>query len=363
MKQPGTVVRHDDREYLLIEGGFDAESRAVIVLARPGNVQVLGNPSQPPIRWGSQGDWQPLARWTPGELRLPDERNEPLRAMVQGLVDTYVATRKAPPTQAWAGKKGGNFASQAHPALPMGMAAGCFDSQAGAAALPQVEQIVAIDNLGMFFTHLVREGYAGALWNGTQPVFFCVDDEGDLQYLRVSPAGSDVGMEILDEHDRWQKYDGAEAIEFIDNREACDQRLVATLGSRPPTGWPADGQLWSLGSRRGVPHIFTTTEGSNELRHAALFPDEESARSYGEERAPDAQPFAVADLTAFLTSDEMAGNVATYNPGGHRSSSGLLWSDGERVVLDAFSGFWKIDGLQFEAIDVASADAAADPEA
>lgn len=356
MKQPGTLVRHDDREYLLVEGGYDAATRAVILLARPGDPRLASDPAARPLRWGRQGDWLPLARWTPEGLRIPDERNVPQQQFMQGVIDAYSAARKPPPVRAWAGKQGPGFASQLHASLPMGLAAGCFDTQAAAAALPEVEQVVPIDNLGMFLTHLVREGYAGALWNGTQPIFSCIDDEGDLQFLRVSPAGSAVAMEILDEHDRWQQYDGAEAVEFIDNREACDQRLVTALGTKPPSGWPADGKLWSLGSRDGVPHIFTTTEGQNEVRHAVLFSDERSAHDYGEERAPDAQPFAVDDLTGFLTGDAMAGNVAAFNPGGHRASSGLLWSDGERVVLDSFSGFWKVEGCNFEPIDVAAAD-------
>jgi hypothetical protein len=354
VKQPGTLVRHEGRDYLLVEGGYDEATRAVILLARPADPRVASETTQRPLRWGSQGEWLPLARWTPAELRIPDANHEAQREFAQGVIGPYVAARTAPAARAWAGRKGTSLAFQIHASLPMGLAAGVFDTQAAAAALPEVEQVVPIDNLGMFFTHLVREGYAGALWNGSQPVFFCIDDEGDLQFLRVSPAGSEVAMEILDERDRWQKYDGAEAVEFIDNREACDQRLVAALGNQPPSGWPADGKLWSLGPSAGVPHIFTTAEGSNEVRHAVLFGDEQSARDYGEERAPQAQPFAVTDLTGFLTSDAMAGNVAAFNPGGHRARSGLLWSDGERVVLDSYSGFWKVEGQRFEAIDVAA---------
>ena len=355
MKQPGTLVRHEDREYLLVEGGYDAASRAVILLARPGDPRVASDSVQRPVRWGRQGEWLPLARWSPDGLRIPDERSVESRAFAQGVIDAYVAGHKPPAVKAWAAKKGVGFASQLHASLPMGLAAGCFEAEADAQKLPDAERLVGIENLAMFFTHLVRDGYAGALWNGSRPVFFCIDDEGDLQFLRVSPAGSTIAMEILDEHDRWESYDGAEAVEFIDNREACDKRLVTALGATPPSGWPADGRLWSLGTR-GVPRIFTTSEGNNELRHAVLFGDEQAARDWAEDKAPDAQAFAVDDLPAFLTGDAMQGNVAAFNPGGHRANSGLLWSDGERVVLDSFSGFWKIEGRQFEPIDVAAAE-------
>jgi hypothetical protein len=362
MKQPGTLVRHDGREYLLVEGGYNGPTRAVILLVRPGDPRAAPDPAQRPLRWGRQGEWLPLARWTQDDLRLPDERNEPQRDFAQGLIDEYIASRPAPTAKAWTALAGPGFSGQMHASLPMGLAVACHETREAAAAAPAAApaadrgDVVPIDNVGMFLTHLVRAGYAGALWNGTRPVFFCVDDEGDLQFLRISPAGSNVAMEILDEHDRWQSYDGAEAVEFIDNREACDQRLVESLGSRPPEGWPATGRLWSIGPRRGVPGIFTTSEGSNEVRHAVLFCDEPTAREYQQEQSPAGEVFPVEDLVAFLTTDEMQGNVATLNPGGHRARSALLWSDGERVVLDNYAGFWTLEGNRFERVDVTASD-------
>ena len=84
------------------------------------------------------------------------------------------------------------------------------------------------------------------------------------------------------------------------------------------------------------------------MRHALLFTSEAAARDWLEDGEEGLQVFAVSDLPAFLTSDALQGNVAALNPGGHRACSGILWSDGERVVLDSFSGFWQVAGDGFE---------------
>jgi len=184
-------------------------------------------------------------------------------------------------------------------------------------------------------------------------LFFCMDEVGDLQFLRVSRSDRDeVSMEILTEEDRWEPYDGAEQIEFIDNREACDERMVEVLGRQPLIGWPDDGLLWSVGRQSGRPVVIKQGESQDEVRHAVLFTSEASAEAFQRENGPDELAvFPVRDLNAFLTCEEMQGNVAQLNPGAHRAESGIVWSDGEAVVLDSYSGFWKFGADGFEALE------------
>jgi hypothetical protein len=353
MKQPGTIVRHDDREYLLVEGGFNSETRAVILMARPDDPRFPRDEAVAPIRWAHQGHWTPVARWTQSELRVPRTEHEGQREVIREMVDAYVEKHAAPSTTAWTLRKGKHFASSLEASLPMGLATVCHDTREGAAATPGIEEVVPIDNVGMFLTHLVRLGYGGVLWNASQPVFFCVDEQGDLQFLRVSRTEHDeVSMEILDEKDRWEPYDGAEQIEFIDNREACDERMVEVLGSQPLIGWPDDGLLWSVGPSEGHPTVIRQGESQDEVRHAVLFTSEAAAEAFLSESGPeDSRVFAVRDLDGFLTCEEMQGNVAQLNPGAHRAASGIVWSDGERVVLDSFSGFWRVGADGFEALE------------
>src|SRR5262249_20768388 len=185
LKPPGTILRHDDREYLLVEGGFNAETRSVILLARPADNRFPVGEDRSPITWGKQGEWIPVGRWTGQGLHVPDEKHAQQTALVQAVIDEYKAKRAEPPTVAWAARRGGGFAGGLHPALPMGFAAAVHEARQAAAAEPEATEVVPVDNLPMFFTHLVREGYAGVLWDD-RPVFFCVDENEDLQFLRVS---------------------------------------------------------------------------------------------------------------------------------------------------------------------------------
>ena len=355
MKPKGALLALDDREHLLVEGGFNAQTRAVILLVRPGDPDFPAPDAAKPIHWGAQGDWLPVARWTPDGLRLPDERHAAHSARAQAVLDAYEAQRSPPPVVAWAARRGGGYAGLLHPALPMGFAATCHDTRENAAAAPDAGELVPVDNLPMFLTHLVREGYAGVLWNDRLPVFFCVDRHEDLQFLRVSPPagnGSEPVFEILGPDGRFEPYDGEEQIEFIDNKDDCDARLVAALGRVALADWPAGNRLWALGPRLGEAAVLQppADEDSEEpsLPHGVLFASEEAADTFRQEVAPDLIVFPVQDVTAFLAAPPMAGCIAALNPGGHRASSGLLWHDGQRVVLDSFSGFWKYERGRFE---------------
>jgi hypothetical protein len=344
---------HDDREYLLVEGGFNADSRAVILLARPNNPTFPPDERAKPIRWAHQGEWCPVARWSPDELRIPDERYEEKRERIGEILKDYIATPREREPVAWAARKDGQFVSTLEAALPMGLAVTCHDSQADADAMADGDEVVPVDNVGMFLTHLVREGYAGAMWNTTRPVFFCVDEVQDLRFLRVGPGpkGDRVDLEILEETDQWETYEGVEEIEFINNKEACDRRLSETFSSTPVLQWPDDNRLYSLGPKEGEPLVLRPAAGEDELPHGVLFTNEEAASSFGEDNPAELAVYPVTDLGEFLTHTEMEGCVAALNPGGHRASSGILWSDGDRVVLDSFSGFWKLESSGFEPLD------------
>jgi hypothetical protein len=353
LKPPGTILRHDDFEYLLVEGGFNPETRSVILLSRPLDPKFPIGDDRSPISWGRQGEWIPVGRWNGSGLHVPDEKHAQHTALVQSLIDQYNAKRAAPPIVAWATRRGGCLAGALHPALPMGFAANVHDSREAAAAEPEAGELVPVDNLPMFFTHLVREGYAGVLWD-ERPVFFCVDQHEDLQFLRVGPPDKDGGdpvFEILGEDGRFGPYDGEEQIEFIDNRDDCDARLVAALGRVAIVDWPESNRLWSLGPGLGEPAILkpdTEEDGEEAVPHGVLFTTEDDALAFKAEVCPDLIVFPINDLGKFLSVPPMTGCIAALNPGGHRAASGLMWHDGQRVVLDSFSGFWKVDGGSFE---------------
>ena len=358
MRMLGRKLKHDGHEYYLLEDGWSLSTRAVVVLCRPTNPHFKSPKPPPPVRLPEPGSWQAVARWEGGELHVAVREHVERAELLSALLEEYETTAKRPPPVAWAladdrddpeGERNGNFHGSLVPALPMGVAVHCFDDEAAAQAAADGRALVAIDDQARFLNQMVRLGYAGALWNGTLPVFFCVDDDGALHYLRVSPRKRDVKLQILDETDRWDTYEGAEEIQFLDNGEACDERLVTLLGDRPVLAWPADGVLHGVGPVAGEPGLLQVevAEGDEPadgdgLPYAVLFSDAARAEAFRDDLDPDWVTYPVDDLGEFLGRSDLAGCAVQLNPGSHRSEGGLLWRSGDEVVLDSFSGFWKL---------------------
>ena len=357
MKHRGTVVEGGDREYLLIEGGYNAESRAVTLLCRPGDDRFPQDESTSPVSWLDQGDWYPIARWSPKRLEFRDKAHEEGRELVDQVLERYEHTRPAPVAVAWAIRTDTGLQGSLVESVPMGVAASVFDDEEAANEAVDDGLVIPIHGLGQFLTHLVRLGYAGALWNQLQPVFFCVDEEGDLQFLRVGQGegGETVAMELLDERDRFYDYEGEGDLGLLDNRDACDQRMVEELGKVPLVGWPEDGALWCLGPYEDEPAVILSEDDG--LRHVLLFVTREWADDYVEEHkehsGEELVPYEVAasGLVPLLARPELSECVVHVDPGRHRAASGVVWSDGARVVLDSFSGFWSLDDTGFTPIE------------
>ncbi len=361
MKHRGTVVEGGDREYLLIEGGFNAENRAVTVLCRPGDDRFPQDADTSPVTWLDQGDWYPIARWNPSRLDFRDKAYEEGRELVELVLERYERTRPEPEPAAWAIETDTGLGGALVETVPMGLSAWVFDDEERASEAREDGRVVPIHGLGQFFTHLVRQGYAGALWNQLQPVFFCIDGAGDLQFMRIGQGegGETLNMECLDERDAFHDYEGEGELELLDNRDACDQRMVEELGKVPLVGWPDDGALWCLGPVEDEPAVILSE--NDGLRHVLLFVTREWADEYAEEHKEQSGeeliPYEVAasGLVPLLTRPEMAECVVHVDPGRHRAASGVVWSDGTRVVLDSFSGFWALDDTGFTPIEVADA--------
>ncbi|RKY20328.1 MAG: hypothetical protein DRQ55_08040 [Planctomycetota bacterium] len=359
MKQPGTLVEHSGQSYLCVEGGFNTPTRTVTLLVDGENSSFPHREDDQPVTWRDQGDWFPVARWDNGELLLPDPRHREHATLAGELVERYLQSTSEPPEAAWALSEGPGkgFRGYLRSILPQGLAAELYETQELAEEAGEGAELVPVLDIPRFLTHLAREGYAGALWNGQQPLFFCLDQDDELQFLRVGEGGkSSVSMELLDPIEGWIAYDGEEQIDFLDNGEACDARLAESVGCLPMLGWPDDAQLWSPGASPSEPVVVTVEEDA--LDYALLFTTEEAAKEWIEEEQvkEDWSAHAVDDLDAFLSAAGEQGNGALLNPGSHRARRGVLWHDGERIVLDSFSGFWQLNEEGFALISERSTD-------
>jgi len=352
LRQPGTVLRHLGGEYLLLEGGFDDDTRTLTVLARPDDPRFAGEQDVRPVEWCDQGRWLPVARdAVDEELLVQRPAFDAQRGFLEELLERYREERGELEPMAFTLVQEHGFAGSLEPFLPMGVAVPLFDDEheAAAAAEERGAHVHGVHSVARFLTHLAREGYAGALWNRLLPVFACIDPEGGLHFLRVNRDGAHVALELLQADETWNAYDGAEPIEFLEDREACDARLVDAIGPVPLLDWPEDARLWSVGPSRDEPGIVALD--SDELPYGLLFTSAEAASEWCEEAdEPGWVHWPVPDLGLFLADGRLEGCGALLNPGAHRARSGLLWRDGARVVLDSFSGFWALDGERFEPV-------------
>lgn len=343
MKQPGVVLHHLGDDYLLVEGGFSADTRTVTVLCAADNERFPHAEGTRPVTWRDQGEWFPVARWSPLETVLQDESHENGRTLVLDLVERHVDECGDLPARLYALAEDKGFAYSLEAILPMGLAVPVFDDEERAREEAEARgaHVVAIHSPLRFMTHLAREGYAGAMWNRSQPVYTCIDAEGSLQFLRVGRAASSkVALDILGADEEWTPYEGEAAIEFLEHGEACDARMAASLGRVPVLDWPADGRLWTTGPRSGEAGIVTVD--GDAVPHVLLFSSEAAAAEWAEESEERWTSWPVDDLAAFLGSPAAQGCAGLLNPGAHRVRSGVLWADGPRVVLDCFSGFWAL---------------------
>lgn len=352
MKQPGTLLPLGDREYLFIEGGFNERTRTVSLMCRSGDPGFPQKEGTVPVSWLDQGEWFPVARWAAQTLTLHNDQDEAQKQRAQESLDRYLDHHHLPPEMAWALRLDDDeLRGEITSALPLGVAVPLFDQ------IEHTEDVVEgkiepITNLGLFLTHLVREGYAGALWNGTAPIYFCADEDGDLHYLRVQPGDDNsVIMETLTADNQWQDYEGGESIAVLDNRDAFDQRLLTNVGSVPLVEWPEDGTLYCVGPQEGVPGVLV--DEGDRMRYGILFTQRHLAEEFVESEETDWTVFELltSEISELLRKEELAESIVHLNPGQHRAMSGLLWSDGIRVILDSFSGFWALEGSEFSALD------------
>lgn len=338
MKRKGHTLVVDGQEFQVVEDGFNAESRTVTVLARADSKHFPGKDT---VHWSDLGGWHGVARWTADRtLHVPHDGYRRHETLLRKVVETYEEQhplRMGEP-RAYASQDGRHYVALVDLAVPMGLAAVFHETRAPA---ERAGDAVPIHHLGAFLTHLAREGYAGALWNGVAPVFFCLDEEDQIQFVRLSTDGrGQPRLEILGDDDAWGHYDGAEEIDLLDNQEACDERLVAVLGRQPVLGWPADNRLFTVGTRGDGPVLVTLDEDDEEPNVGLLFTTEAEAQAAVVELEIDDEILPVPDVRALLDHPALRDRALVLNPGSHRARTGHLWRDREDVVLQSFSGFW-----------------------
>ncbi|MBI4614310.1 MAG: hypothetical protein HY720_11920 [Planctomycetes bacterium] len=216
---------------------------------------------------------------------------------------------------------------------------------------PRVEEIV---DLEAFLAARAREGFAGALLDDEEPIYFLLDDEGRLRVLKLASDGTDVEPMLLDRKGGWFPFEGEIEMRPFQDQEDCDQLMVRYLGSQPYLGFVPEQKFWSpsaASGEDGVGWVEVEDEwGVSPI--VPLFADPLTGRAYLDRHGfPGREMIEVADLRDLVRRAQDASHPVVLHPEEHRAYRANLWVNGEDLILDTYSGFWRRgSGTQFAPI-------------
>jgi hypothetical protein len=357
-----TRILHGEDEYLFVESPGDADGPALLLFARPTNPRAVPA-GRAATHQSEHGLWVAVARFDGKELLLAPESPDGLGDRLKNILPKYAEVRRdrtAAAKNAWYWiAVGGSALHGLHPAQPGGVLLKLWRTEADARrVLAEIGaegsgSVQSTGDLREFLELRAEEGFGGA-WlepgEHEQIVFFCLDEERHLQFMKIAADDDeDVKSELLDAQGRWQPYEGDGELEPFVDAEAWDRLLVRSYGDVPFFGCNEGWRCFAL-FKDGAPVAVVDPDADGRARMVALFHDPAAADDFrSKQKLGRASVERVSDLAAFLERARSDGHVVRLHPGDHRVRGGTLWIDRGEVVLDSFSGIWRSrDGRHFE---------------
>jgi len=359
-----TRILHEGHEFLVVQEPGDLRGLRLTFLARPEDERFV-RPGTPVSHEGEHGSWCRVASIADGLITVmrssPPKVADEIAALIRRFrVEQARRRRQAEPSLFYVvidGKAAHLISSiQLH-----GILLRTFSSRESArAALLQLHhggRIVRTGPLREFFATRAQEGFAGAIIDDKEPVFWCLDGEERSSFMRVGPLDADGDAQefVLDDHGRWKRYEGETDLFLYEDQESWDQRMVADLGQVPWQGCEAHQQFFAL--RIGRESVVLPDE-ENEGRFVPLFTSQDQALEFLDRRGCRSQGRVeeVSNLREWVEAATAGGSLVQLNPGSHRARTAALWASDDGLVFDTFSGLWHTrDGSEFTSIS-------ADPE-
>ncbi len=357
---------HDKEEFYLLDGESEEERcRTITVLVTCD--KVPGFEKTPHLAIPTdKGNRVAVARWIDDRVEALVETEPDRLEVYQAVLKTYLEDCLAGDSTTGVAyfyeKQGHDFGyviSQSH---PHGLAIKIFSRKELATAEAGAHDTggrpadtYQTNNLCELLTRAANEGYAGAILDERDPIYFCVDEKEVLHFLRLSQdSDEEIEETLLDARGEWSAPFERPDLDIVENQDACDRFMIRRLGKIPfYREYDSDGT---------APLTFCAIEKANEPGHlmgfeieeslsptstqsmAPIFFDQSSALEFMVGRDPDDfVTVEVDDLGALLRNADRDGLTVFLEPGNHRSASGIFWLNGADVILDSFSGFWKLD--------------------
>lgn len=356
-------IRHDGSEYCVMDSASPDGVREITVLVEPGSPIVAG--IEPGVSVPtSEGPRVPAARWCDGQIEpLIDLTDQQLK-----ILDTVISNFLVDPPK---GRKNGGgavfyFNSSQNgdhlftlsPAHPHGLAVNIYSSaeKAERSALDRLEEpgryaTKKTDDLPEFLCRAANQGFAGAVLDDCAPIFFCLDGSGKIHFLKIFLDEDEETMEALLQPDgKWIPFEGDKDLNLFGDQEDIDAASHRLLGDIPFLGWEEGTTFFvtleesdSPDSLKRFPlNEVVVTDDCQEM--VVLFFDRTRAVEFMEGRGVATYDVAdVNDMREFVEKASGENLAVVLEPGNHRVMSGIFWFTEGSVILDSFSGFWRLE--------------------
>ncbi|MSR45589.1 MAG: hypothetical protein EXS13_00715 [Planctomycetes bacterium] len=353
-----TRILHEDDEYLFVEAPGDPQGPALQLFAKVENARAV-TPGRTPTHKTEHGAWLQVARFDGAELALDPDAPAGLGERLKQLLPRYAEVRQKRIAEAkhpcWWISAEGKPLHGLHPAQPAGVLFKLWSSVERARAvggeLGVEAQPRSTGELREFLELRAEEGYAGALLDDVQFIFFCLDSEGRMQFLRLGD-GSELATHLLSGNGKFELYEGDEELDPWVDADGWDRLLVRTYGVVPFLGHQRGWRCFAL-HQAGQPIARPSRDGASKQPELALFHDPAAADVHcARHNLGKATIERVEDVIATVRAAQSRGELIRLHPEDHRVRGGPLWvgQDGALYLL-GFSGIWRsADGEDFERV-------------
>jgi hypothetical protein len=361
-------VLHDNEEFHLVDEESHDEGRTVTVLVPVDRAPPLTDECQPVVPT-NRGPHVALARWKDGDIEPLMKISDKRLGILEKVLDKYLTDllrgdgeKSAAFFYNAAGQDVEFAVSHSHPhGLVIQIYSQKVLAEGSALRNSRAERRLETrktNNICELLTRAANEGYAGAVLDDSDPVYFCVDEDDRIRFLKLSQnEEEEIEEYLLRDNGEWQHRSDSLDLELYVNQDACDRNMVRFLGEIPflrdiPRGaGPDDDEgedIFFTVEESGDPGRlmrFDMEEASPSMpdtKIATLFAGRRPALDFMAGSRQDFDIVAVTDLKEFVRNASREDLVVVLEPGSHRAMTAFLWASDDDVILDSFSGFWKM---------------------
>jgi len=212
----------------------------------------------------------------------------------------------------------------------------------------------AVKNLFREMKKCLDQGYAGALLNEQEPIFFVETSEKGFILIQLLPNSDEC--RVLDESGTWMLRTRSEVMRPLTRFERIDQRLVDMIDQGPFWGYSPELEYFTIiRSHTGNPFLFKDKCGSSErpFPNGVLYSCKEFAAEtlnilLTPEDKETCSVMKIPDLADFIQRllDQHYGILLNFAY--NRALQGRFFRHEEQLLLESYSGFWRLEHNSFQ---------------